>query len=207
MPNSSKKFTSPLFESICVLEGEIQNPAYHISRFQHSYHAFFGKFPEYGLLDAVAIPEEYRHGKVKLRIAYGKEGKTIAFQPYEKKEVNTLKLIEDNHIAYALKYEDRSPLNSLLGRREDCDDILIVKNGQLTDSSYANIVFFDGYDWYTPAAPLLKGTMRARLLEEGILKEVPIGIHDLSKYKGFQLINAMLGFDHGNLVSIANIRH
>ena len=46
-----------------------------------------------------------------------------------------------------------------------------MKQGLLTDTSIANIALSDGTHWYTPAHPLLKGTKRAALLEEGILQE------------------------------------
>ena len=60
--------------------------------------------------------------------------------------------------------------------RQDKDDILIVKNGLLTDTSIANIALYDGNDWYTPLHPLLKGTKRAELLDKGVLKEKEIKI-------------------------------
>jgi branched-subunit amino acid aminotransferase/4-amino-4-deoxychorismate lyase len=34
----------------------------------------------------------------------------------------------------------------------------------VTDSSFANIVFKRGKKWYTPWAPLLKGTMRSKAI-------------------------------------------
>ena len=86
-------------------------------------------------------------------------------------------------------------LNCLYDLRKNCDDILIVKRGQVTDSSISNIVFRRGKHWYTPWSALLKGTTRAYLLERNIIKEEKIRIEDLKTFESFKLINAMLEFD------------
>ena len=78
-------------------------------------------------------------------------------------------------------------MNSLFQIRQDKDDILIVKNGLLTDTSIANIALYDGNDWYTPLHPLLKGTKRAELLDKGVLKEKEIKYHTAT-----HLLNAAL---------------
>lgn len=80
-------------------------------------------------------------------------------------------------------------------QKQSCDDILIVKNGFVTDSSISNIIFFDGYKWVTPDTPLLKGTMRQFLLEAAEIKEETITVQNLTTFTSFRLINAMLGFD------------
>jgi 4-amino-4-deoxychorismate lyase len=71
------------------------------------------------------------------------------------------------------------------------DDILIVKNAYITDSSYANILFYDGGKWFTPHMPLLAGTCRARLLKESKICEMKIKIDDIKKFESFCLINAL----------------
>ena len=70
------------------------------------------------------------------------------------------------------------------------EDIIIVKNGFVTDSSFSNLIFFDGKEWYTPSTPLLKGTTRARLLNEKKITERVIKIEDIKNYKSISLINA-----------------
>ena len=68
---------------------------------------------------------------------------------------------------------------------------MIVRKGWITDSYYANVVFFDGKDWWTPERPLLEGTCRARLLANGIIKTTPLQVEDLKNFLGIKLINAM----------------
>ena len=98
---------------------------------------------------------------------------------------------------YTYKSAGREPLNCLFALRGACDDILIVKQGLLTDTSIANIALSDGTHWYTPAHPLLKGTRRAALLEEGILQEKDIRPEDLPSFSTVRLFNAMI--DWGEL--------
>jgi 4-amino-4-deoxychorismate lyase len=91
-------------------------------------------------------------------------------------------------------------------RRGDCDDILIVKDGYITDTSFSNIVFFDGEKWVTPARPLLRGTMRESLLKRNLIGEENITVDDLNKIKEARLINAMLPLETGTAIQVENIR-
>ena len=71
-------------------------------------------------------------------------------------------MIDNDDICYPYKYTDRDNINRLIELRGDCDDILIIKNGMVTDSSYANVVFRDlNGNWVTPSTFLLPGTIRA----------------------------------------------
>ena len=81
--------------------------------------------------------------------------------------------------------------NLCIKNAADCDDILVVKKGQISDSFYANVVFWDGKEYITPDTPLLPGTMRASLLNKGLIREDSISPDDLSKFAGIKLINAM----------------
>ena len=145
-----------------------------------------------------------RTGLYKCRITYDDHSKMAEFLPYTFKPITSLKLVENDTILYEHKYADRSLINQLTERKGDCDDILIVKRGLVTDSSYANIVFRRGGKWYTPASYLLKGTMRENLLQSGRIIEKEIGVKDIANFEKFKLINAMLGFE-GQECDISNI--
>lgn len=202
----SKKYTFPLFESVCVLEGEILNPEYHEFRFQDSCHKFFWKKPQFALFDGISIPKAYQSGRIKLRISYRLKDKEVSFHPYKRKVINSLRVIHDDTIDYDIKFEDRSHLTTLFEKRDGCDDILIVKNGLVSDSSYANIIFRDENGWVTPRTPLLQGTKRAKLLAEGFITERTIKVEDVNSFQGFQLINALLDFDEDHKVPINGIK-
>lgn len=185
----------PLFESISVKNSIIQNYEWHQERFLRSYVTYYGQKPKYSLADPLEIPEYATRGTFKLRVSYGEKGQKFELDRYEIKEIKSLQLIEDNEIEYNLKYTDRSHLKQLWNQKGVCDDVLIVKNGLITDTSFCNIVFYDGEKWLTPDQPLLEGTARARLLDEGRIIEAAIGVNDIKDFSHFKLINAMRDFD------------
>jgi 4-amino-4-deoxychorismate lyase len=92
------------------------------------------------------------------------------------------------------KKEDRKDYNAAFGMRGNCDDVLLLKNGLLTDTSICNIAFFDGRCWLTPAKPLIYGVNRASLLEEGKIIEKDIKLDELKKFSNVRLFNAMIEF-------------
>jgi 4-amino-4-deoxychorismate lyase len=196
----------PLIETLCLKNGKLLNEDWHRLRFNRSFREFYGISPEYDLIEGISIPPDCSNGIYKLRIKYNISGKSADFEEYSFKRINSLKTVEDNLIDYRLKFSDRTDLNRLRELRAGCDDILIIKNGMVTDTSSCNIVFFDGSAWHTPSTPLLKGTARERLIESGRIREREIKFQDLSQYKSFRLINAMRDFDSLDDTDISNIR-
>ena len=116
----------------------------------------------------------------------------IAFQHNHKRKIKSFKVVQCDEIDYSLKYADRSLLNELFSLREEHDDILIVKNGLLTDTSYCNIVLENNQQFFTPGTPLLKGTKREELLQSGLIQEAYLTVSDLVLFKRIHFINAML---------------
>ena len=110
---------------------------------------------------------------------------------FERSGENITKKNEEN-IDYTYKSTDREALNRLFACRGERDDILIVRRGLLTDTSIANIALFDGKDWFTPKLPLLRGTCRTALIDNGIIKEKDIRPEELSSYSFVRLFNAMI---------------
>lgn len=189
-----------------MINGVIQNAEFHTLRFRESFNKFFWKPPNFDLFEAIKIPKEHQSGKVKLRISFNETGTSYTLEAYETKVIESLRLVHHNSIDYDLKFQDRSELEMLYSQKKECDDILIIRNGWVTDCSYANIVFWDGSDWYTPATYLLNGTKRMNLLKHEAIKELSIGFEDLTTFKGFQLINAMLDFNPSKILPIHNIK-
>ncbi len=94
----------------------------------------------------------------------------------------------------------------MLQEKGECDDILILKNGKVTDTSIANIVFFDGNKWYTPEFPLLNGTTRERLVSEKKIILRDITFKQIKSFEGFRLINSMIDFENQELININSIK-
>ena len=85
-------------------------------------------------------------------------------------------------------------VEALRALRGNQDDVLIVRNNLLTDTSIANVALEKEGVWYTPRTPLLKGTKRALLLEQGVLTECDIPSDEISSYSHIALFNAMIDF-------------
>ena len=194
-----------LLETIKCFDGKLSNIEKHNERFNRSRKKCFGADDEIHLQEVIQIPENAKMGLFRCRVIYSRKIEKIEFVPHRFREISTLKLIENNHIEYNFKFADRKTLDNLFAKRGDCDDILIVKNGFVSDSYTANVVFFDGIKWWTPETPLLAGTQRSRLLEEGNIFKCSIAPGDISKYTFVGLINAMWDLEELKPIPIRNI--
>ncbi|MBW6535217.1 MAG: aminotransferase class IV family protein [Mariniphaga sp.] len=195
----------PLVETIKCKNGELSNLCYHQARFNLTRRALFRLKEKISLEKFIEIPKKCRTGLFRCRIIYDEKIEKIEFHSHQYRSVRSLKLIEANDLDYRFKYTNRQKLNSLFEQRGNCDDILIVKNGFITDSYIANVVFFDGRKWWTPDTPLLPGTQRARLIHEKKISVCPLTPKDLPKYEKAGLINAMQDLEEMPEISIANI--
>lgn len=190
-----------LFETIRIESGEVHFLRYHQSRVDRSIGV--GHVDLLAYISALNLPQTGCH---KLKIVYDERGVLQhKFSPYQARVIRSFKVVADDHIEYGLKYDDRSAIERLQGRRGCCDDIIIVKNGLVCDASFANIALFNGQVWATPIKPLLNGTCRDRLVKQGVLIEQNIEANELWQYQKIVLINAMLGFDAALAVDISGL--
>lgn len=186
---------SRLIETIRFERGNFHRLPYHQARVDRSFQELQKTKSTINLYSSLTKAERPTAGLFKCRVVYEQQIESIEFIPYEARPVNSLKIVYDNDIEYQHKFENRDKLNLLFEQRQFCDDVLIVKNGHVTDATYSNILFYDGAKWITPHTPLLNGTMRQFLLDAAEIKETPIQVKDIPSFKSFRLINAMLGFD------------
>ncbi|MDX9743940.1 MAG: aminotransferase class IV [Arcobacteraceae bacterium] len=133
---------------------------------------------------------------LKCKLIYDKNGIIdIEYSPYEKKTICSFKLIFDDTITYDAKKLDRKSIHNLYEQKEENDEIIIVKDGFITDTSIANIAIWYEERWFTPKTPLLMGTTRERYLDNGFLSEANITVEMLKKSTKIALLNAMIDFD------------
>ena len=194
--------SSPLLlETIKIEEGKIHNLSYHQARCNRSRQTLFHTTDT---LDLSSIIKPPHSGLYRCRILYHEKLHSIEYIPYIPKRIERLRIVSSN-ITYDFKYADRDELNNLLASNQDVDEVIIEKDGVLTDTTISNIAFFDGEKWFTPHQPLLEGTMRAKLIHEGVLQPKEIRKEMLANYSQVALINAMIGFKTLNIDAIQNI--
>ena len=181
-------------EALKVKNGQFYDLSLHDDRINRTIRHFFGIDSPFAISD-ITIPKEYKTGLVKCRIEYNKQILSVDFTPYSFRNISKLKIVTDNEIDYTYKWADRSALNRLVAEKEDCDDILIIKNGLVTDTSFANVVFEDESGLYTPTTFLLNGTKRQSLLQQSIIKEREIRLEDISNYTTLHIINTMVDLE------------
>lgn len=187
----SKKYMCLLVETMYVDNGVIRNSRFHTERFNRSRHELLGIAAVDDIASVVRVPDGFLSGIFRCRMIYGREAGEISFDAVPPKMVRSLRLVEGGGIDYSSKYLDRKALDALYTERRGCDDIIIVKGGLVTDTFSGNIIFYNGTEWHTPSAPLLKGTMRQSLIESGFVTERVIAPDDLCRYEKFSIISAL----------------
>lgn len=179
-----------LLETIRCENGVALNLAYHQARLNRSLQTL-NSSQNYNLSSLIIPPS---NGVYRCRFLYDGTLYSVEFLPYISRIISSLKLVHNNTIEYPLKYSDRETLNALFEQRGECDDVLIVKNGFLSDTTVANIALKINGRWLTPDTPLLMGTTRSRLIVEGLLSPAPLRPEDITKANKIALMNAMVGF-------------
>lgn len=192
-------------ETMCIKNGEIDLICFHNKRLNETRFEIFGEKAPLNILDFVDMSPNDHKGTYKCRILYDKKITDIQITDYTPRKISSLQLVYCDNIEYRYKAEDRSVLGRLYEQRKEADDIVIVKNGFITDTSYSNLVFYDGSNWFTPSEPLLNGVQRQFLLSSGKVKARSITPADLPYFESARLINAMLDFDNAPEIEISKI--
>ena len=183
----------PLFETLCIENGKIQNIDLHQARYERSLREYYGKSKVniFNLFSLIQLPALLQNQLVRCRIDYNDKTTQIQYFEYHRKIYRTFQPVICADIEYGLKYSDRCLINTLFAQRGACDEIIIIKNGKVTDCSIGNLIFRQEKKWYTPDSPLLLGTQREKLLREGKIQERTIFQEDIVNFDEIKIINAM----------------
>jgi len=198
---------SLLLETIKVVNKNLVNVSLHNERMNRSRYELLGCKNELNLGELIEIPSDITKDIYKCKVIYSDTIKDVEFRMYAPRNIEQLRLAYCDEIDYSHKYLERTVFKKLLIKNncKEEEDILIIKNGRVTDTSYSNIALFDGKEWYTPKFPLLKGIKRARLILDKRIIEKDILAEDLKNYEKIILINAMLEFDLDKAYPTRNI--
>jgi len=182
---------SQLVESIKISNARVYNIFAHNERASQTYNSLFGIEKYIDLRKFISVQPPYDKGLVKCRIVYNHQDFEVTYQHYNIKHFKSVKIIHDNSIDYPFKLLDRTDLDVLYAKRRDADDIIIIKDGLVTDAYYYNLIFEKNKQFYTPKTPLLHGTQRSKLLFKKIIAEKNIHVEDIVSFEKIHFINAL----------------
>jgi 4-amino-4-deoxychorismate lyase len=180
-------------EAIKVKDGILYNLKYHQERINKTLKDFYRTEIDLSVINDM-IPNHVKSGLYKCRVLYSGKIEKVEFIPYAFRYVRTVAVITDNEISYSYKYADRNCINTLL-QKSGCDDILIIKNGLVTDASSSNLVFRSREGLFTPKDYLLPGTKRKLLLDHKKIEERSIPVNEIKAFDTVYFINAMVDLE------------
>jgi 4-amino-4-deoxychorismate lyase len=181
-----------LLETLKIVNGTAPFLRFHNERLNQTRQILFNVQDKIDLKNF--LTDSPQNGIYRCRVIYSKTIEFIEYIPFMIRNFQTFKIIIDDNIDYKFKYINRENLNRLVKLKEQADDVLIIKNGFVTDTSIANVAFWDQNKWLTPKMPLLKGTTRERLLREEKIIEAKIGLDELTKFSKMAMMNALIDF-------------
>ncbi len=181
-----------VFETIKVVNKMPQNIPYHQKRVEWTFREYYKSEPFFNLTDLVKMID-FPDGLIRFKVIYDKDSLEYLCYPYSRKRIEYLELVPVQNLDYRFKYIDRTTLGKHI--KNDHTEPIFVINGFITDTTFTNLVFFDGYKWWTPSTYLLWGTKREFLLKSGIIFEAKIKVEDLTQFKKVSFINSMNELD------------
>lgn len=191
-------------ESIRIQERKIHLLEYHQARVNQTFKSF-GKTNYLDLKKIINTLNHDEKGLYKLRIVYDLEGRyQTQIVPYIFGQIENFELVENNEMDYSFKYENRSAFENLI-KQSDAQEVIVVKDNYITDTSYANLLFLKGKTWYTPTTYLLNGVQRQYLLKKKKIKETEITLDNIREFSHVQIINAMNTHDNDFIYPIEHI--
>ena len=80
------------------------------------------------------------------------------------------------------------------GKAGECDDVLIVRDGWVTDTSFTNVVFEDAGVVFTRRRLVcLRGLGGRVCWTRGVIQACPIRVEDIRRFRRALLVNAAIG--------------
>lgn len=181
-------------ETIKLCDGQFSRLPLHQLRLENAMHDYYPSAIVPKLVDVLSAANFPLAGMYKCRVIFDSQVRLVEFHPYIHPTIQSLKVIETDISSLPYKMADRTGYQAVFAQRANCDDVLLVKNGLLTDTSYCNIALFDGRNWITPRVPLIKGVNRSQLIAEGVILEDDIKMDDLMNFQHITLFNALNEF-------------
>lgn len=177
-------------ESVRLENGKVFNLNYHQQRVDETFEKIMKDRKSFCLYEEIQKMKLPSVGLYKIRIEYGSQIIKKEIIPYNRKKIEKFYFVNGEHIFYDLKYADRTCFMNLEKNIPDAE-MIILKNGMITDTSFSNLVFCADNQWVTPKNFLLNGTTRKRLLSEKKIKEMEIHYKNIFDFETIGIINSM----------------
>lgn len=192
-----------LFETMLVDGGEIFAVDRHIRRLVAASILIGVKLDESGIQEALSLAQEWvgsRCGQIRVTclssgelIVTAREHQISATSvklvryPYPKNERSMLAGIK------SLSYGENTAALRYAWDRDVDDVIFLNTDGIVMESAVANLLVWDGKDWFTPslASGALPGVTRELLVENFSVKERDFGLHDLASFPAMGLTSSL----------------
>ncbi len=182
------------FETFKLLNGQLCHVTFHLERIRKTQNAFF-RTAGFEITEIYDALKDYPEGLFKVRVDYNSSITGIRADLYEIQPHRKLGFLDAGNFDYSFKFAHRDFFRESFSHYPDCDDILFLKEGCITDTTYCNVALFDGREWITPSTYLLPGTKRAALIHSGALREARVTLQNLMDFKAIAFINAMRDFE------------
>ena len=192
-------------ETICIQDGQPRHLDDHAERMRRTAQHFGFTAPTLPHDIEARLPDDLHSGTVRCRVLYDHTLREITFTPYRKRLIERLIAVDAGSMDYAFKYADRSPLARPQIPLAETDELLFVRNGCVTDTSYTNLILRRGDELVTPDTFLLGGTCRRRLLRTGRMRTARVRLSDLPAYDELLLVNAMMPLDEAIRLPISAV--
>lgn len=182
----------PLFESICFQENQFPLLNYHLERMHRTCRLLFSSPFQKEKELLATLQGIHSNAKMKVRVEYDEKHFKVSSSIYHPKNILAVSLILKEDIIYPYKTTNR---DVFLHYQQEHKEVVFVKNGCLTETTFSNIALWNGKEWHTPAFPLLLGTRRQYLLDHHKIMEREINPSELNGYHTLSFINGMLDLE------------
>lgn len=179
----------PFIETIKLIDGKIRNIEFHNARVQNTFMRFYPNHPPHDLSSILNQFGGISNGNI--RILYNSERLQFSMSTIFSSKTKHYMLLESPKLRYDYKYYDRLSLVLTQQQNDNHIEPVFCRNGMITDTSKANLIFREGRKWYTPDTFLLNGCMRQSLLSLGYIQSTPIHRSELYRFNSFKPINAL----------------
>ncbi len=194
----------PLFETLSIVDGKIQNLKYHQQRVDYAMKYYFNSKQAVRFFSEFAIPNKFQQGQVRCRINYNATDFNVQFSYYTPKKIHSFQCVYTQDLDYQFKYANREKLDNLKG--QNSDEMIIINNGFVTDCTIGNLLFLKQNQWYSSNHYLLKGTQLSYLVDQQKVQLIDIPVEKIAEFEKIMMINALNPFDENNAITINSIK-